>query len=62
MVALSLVPAQLGRFNEAQAKAAKALKREPGFTLSRYALLEPYQFQASLEHMIEGMRKAGLPE
>jgi TolB-like protein/Flp pilus assembly protein TadD len=54
--------AQLGRFNEAQAKAAEALRREPGFTLSRYALIESYQSRAALDHMIEGMRKAGLPE
>ena len=54
--------AQLGRLNEAQAKAAEALKREPSFTMSRYGLIEPYQSGASLDHMIEGMRKAGLPE
>jgi TolB-like protein/tetratricopeptide (TPR) repeat protein len=54
--------AQLGRLNEAQAKATEALKREPGFTLSRYAQIEPYQSRAALDHIIEGLRKAGLPE
>jgi TolB-like protein/Flp pilus assembly protein TadD len=54
--------AQLGRLDEARAKAAEAMRRDPGFTLRRYAEVEPYQSRASLEHMIEGMRKAGLPE
>jgi len=54
--------AQLGRMEEARAKAAEALKRQPGFTIRRFALIEPYKSQADLDHMIEGMRKAGLPE
>jgi TolB-like protein len=54
--------AQLGRMDEARAKAAEALKRQPGFTIRRFAQIEPYKSQADLDHMIEGMRKAGLPE
>jgi len=54
--------AQLGRANEAQAKAAAALRRDPRFTLRRYAMIDPYQSRAALDHLIEGMRKAGLPE
>jgi hypothetical protein len=39
-----------------------ALRREPHFTLRRYAKLEPFSSQTALDHMIEGMRKSGLPE
>jgi hypothetical protein len=46
----------------AKAKAAEALAREPGFSMRRYAMVEPYKSQADLDHMLEGMRKAGLPE
>ena len=54
--------AQLGHLDEARAKAAEALAREPRFSLHRYAMVEPFKSQADLDHMIEGMRKAGLPE
>jgi TolB-like protein len=54
--------AQMGRMDEARAKVAEALQREPGFTIRRFALIEPYKLPADLDHMIEGMRKAGLPE
>jgi tetratricopeptide (TPR) repeat protein len=54
--------AQLGQLEEARAIAADALKRDPDFSLRAFALVEPYKSHADLDHMIEGMRKAGLPE
>jgi tetratricopeptide (TPR) repeat protein len=54
--------AQLGRLDEARTKATEALKREPCFTLRRYAVVDSYKSRADLDHMIEGLRKAGLPE
>jgi tetratricopeptide (TPR) repeat protein len=54
--------AQLGYIAEAKAWAREALRREPRFTLRRYATVEPYRSQTDLDHMIDGMRKAGLPE
>ena len=54
--------AQLGRNAEARTLAAEALRQEPSFTLRDWAEDEPYESSASLEHMMEGLRKAGLPE
>ena len=53
--------AQSGRPAEARAAAAEALDMEPGFKLRRYAVVEPYSSSADLDHMITGMRNAGLP-
>ena len=54
--------AQVGRNAEARALAAEALRQEPSFTLRDWAEDEPYESSTSLEHMMEGLRKAGLPE
>jgi tetratricopeptide (TPR) repeat protein len=54
--------AQLDRFDEARAIATEVLEQQPHFTLSRCAMVDPYQSQASLDHLIEGLRKAGFPE
>jgi TolB-like protein len=54
--------AQLGRLHEARAIAAAVLKRDPAFTLRGFAAVEPYQSAADLDHMIDGLRLAGLPE
>jgi adenylate cyclase len=53
--------AQSGRPAEARAAAAEALNMEPGFNLRRYAVVEPSLSSADLDHMMEGMRNAGLP-
>lgn len=52
--------AQLGRVEEARAAAAKVLALKPDFSL----LAEPmtYGNPADLEHVRDGMRKAGLPD
>jgi Tfp pilus assembly protein PilF len=54
--------AQLGQLDEAHAIAAQALARDPDFSLRGFAVVEPYKSQRELDHMIEGMRKAGFPE
>jgi len=54
--------AQMGRTAEARAAVAEALRLQPTFTLRVWTKFETYKFQADLDHMLEGFRKAGLPE
>ncbi len=54
--------AQMDRVAEAQAAAAEALRLEPAFTLRVWEKFETYKFPADLDHMRDGLRKAGLPE
>jgi TolB-like protein/DNA-binding SARP family transcriptional activator/Tfp pilus assembly protein PilF len=54
--------AYLNRPAEARAAAAEVLKLDPRFTVSRYALVEDYIAPAELKHLLDGMRRAGLPE
>jgi len=35
---------------------------EPDFTVSRYGQIEQFKNPADLDHLLDGMRKAGLPE
>ena len=53
--------AQSGRPAKARAAATEALNMEPGFNLRRYAVVEPYRSSVDLDHMMAGMRNAGLP-
>jgi hypothetical protein len=41
---------------------ASALVRLPHFTLTKYGQIEWFKRPADLDHMLEGFRKAGLPE
>ena len=52
--------AQLGRLDEAHAKATAVLRLNPNFHISEVTLL--YKNPVDAEHVFEGMRKAGLPE
>jgi TolB-like protein/DNA-binding SARP family transcriptional activator len=54
--------AQLGRLGEARAEAELFLVGNPAFTISHWAAVEPFRDAATLEHFVEGFRKAGLPE
>lgn len=54
--------AYLNRPAEARAAASEVLRLDPQFTVSRYAQAEAYTLPAELKHLIDGMRKAGLPE
>jgi adenylate cyclase len=52
--------AQLGRLDEARAKATEVLRQHPDFRLAAVSLR--YRNPADAEHVLEGMRKAGLPD
>ena len=52
--------AQLGRLDEARAQSVEALRLKPDFRLSAVKLF--YNNPADAQHVLDGMRKAGLPE
>ncbi|WP_225770678.1 winged helix-turn-helix domain-containing tetratricopeptide repeat protein [Inquilinus sp. Marseille-Q2685] len=54
--------AQLGRLDEARAEAELFLVANPQFTIRHWAESEPFRDAATLEHFVDGFRKAGLPE
>jgi adenylate cyclase len=41
---------------------AELARREPGFSATQLAAKEPYRHAADREHLLEGLRKAALPE
>ena len=51
---------QLGRLEDARAQAAEVLRQNPEFKLSAVSLR--YRDPEDIQHVLEGMRKAGLPE
>ncbi|HEX6142383.1 MAG TPA: adenylate/guanylate cyclase domain-containing protein [Geminicoccaceae bacterium] len=54
--------AQLGEKADAEAQVAEARLLAPDYTVARAIETEPYQDRADLEHYVDGLRKAGLPE
>jgi TolB-like protein/Tfp pilus assembly protein PilF len=54
--------AHLGLIDQARACGAEILRARPGFALAQVGVVEPFQDAADLEHLLEGLRKAGLPE
>ncbi|MEQ1955527.1 winged helix-turn-helix domain-containing tetratricopeptide repeat protein [Mesorhizobium yinganensis] len=54
--------AQLGRLDEARAEGELFLVGNPDFTINHWAATEPFRHAATLEHFVDGFRKAGLPE
>jgi adenylate cyclase len=54
--------AQLGQLEEARKEAAEVLRINPGFTIEGYKRILPYKYPKDVEHRVDGMRKAGLPE
>ncbi|PBC05087.1 adenylate cyclase [Mesorhizobium sp. WSM3860] len=54
--------AQLGRFEEARAEVEMFLIANPHFTTSHWVWTEPFRDDATLEHFVDGFRKAGLPD
>ncbi|TJW39980.1 MAG: adenylate cyclase [Mesorhizobium sp.] len=54
--------AQLGRLDEARAEVELFLVSNPHFTIRHWATTEPFRDAATLEHFVDGYRKAGLPE
>jgi len=61
-VGLASAYAQLGQLEEARAAAAEVLRINPGFTIESARRTLVYKDAKDLEHEIDGMRKAGLPE
>jgi adenylate cyclase len=59
---LAAVYAQLGRMEEARAEVAEALRMDPGFSGLRVAQRLPLKDPAALARLVDGLRKAGLPE
>jgi adenylate cyclase len=53
---------QSGQLEEARAEAAEVLRINPGFTIERHKRIFVYKDPKDLEHRLEGLRKAGLPE
>jgi adenylate cyclase len=54
--------ALLEKREEAELHAAEALRLTPDFSLMREAAKEPFKHAANRQHLIDGLRKAGLPE
>lgn len=54
--------AQLGRRDEARAEVELFLVGNPRFSTGHWAATEPFRDAATLDHFVEGYRKAGLPE
>jgi hypothetical protein len=52
----------LGRLDEARAEVELFLVGNPHFTTRHWATTEPFRDAATLEHFVDGYRKAGLPE
>jgi len=59
---LAITYAQLGRIDEAKAEIAVALTRDPSLSVSFYRTRSRYANANDLEHVLDGLRKAGLPE
>ena len=54
--------AQLGRPADARSRIARALELAPHLTLKHVSDREWYSRQADLEHLLDALRKAGLPD
>jgi adenylate cyclase len=51
-----------GRPEAAKHHAAEVLRLYPGYSISRDAGREPLKRASDREHLIDGLRKAGLPD
>jgi adenylate cyclase len=52
--------AHLGKMDEARHHAAQLMKVHPNFSIDHWCKVPPYKDQEPVEHLIDGMRKAGL--
>jgi adenylate cyclase len=59
---LAAACAQLGRLEEARKEAAEVLRIYPGFTIESWKRTLPWRDPKDAEHVVDGLRKAGLPE
>jgi adenylate cyclase len=51
---------QVGRIEEARAHEAKFREQRPDRSLFQVAAIEPYENAADLDHLLDGLRKAGV--
>jgi adenylate cyclase len=54
--------AQLGQLGEARQEATEVLRINPGFTVESWKPILVYKNPKDVEHRLDGLRKAGLPE
>jgi adenylate cyclase len=59
---LAATYAQLGQLDEARKEAAEVLRINPDFTIERYKRILVHKNPKDVEHRLDGLRKAGLPE
>ena len=59
---LAATYAQSGQLDDARTHAKELLRLYPDFSLQRVANVLPYKSKRDLDHLIDGLRKAGLPE
>jgi adenylate cyclase len=54
--------AQSGQLEEARAEATEVLRINPRFAIESWKRIAVYKDPKDLEHRLDGLRKAGLPE
>jgi adenylate cyclase len=59
---LAIAYAQLGRMEDARRHSVEAMDCDPNFSIRAWADRTPHKFRADIDHYIDGMRKAGLPD
>ena len=59
---LAIALAQLGQTEEARDALAKSIDLAPNYTMERARHTFPFRHEKDLEHLLDGLRKAGLPE
>jgi adenylate cyclase len=59
---LACAYAQSGHLEDARNEAAEVLRINPGFTIEGYKAVLCYKDPKDVEHRLDGLRKAGLPE
>jgi hypothetical protein len=59
---LAATYAQLGRVEDARAEAAKVLRVNPKYTIRMQKQVSILKRAEDSDHLVDGLRKAGLPE
>ncbi len=59
---LAATYAQLAQMDDARTHSKKFLKLFPNFSVQHWANFSPYESKRDLDHLIDGLRKAELPE
>jgi adenylate cyclase len=59
---LAAAYAQADQLEEARKEAAEVLRINPGFTIEQWKRIAVYKYPKDLQHRVEGLRKAGLPD